>query len=66
MWQAVIVVCLISAPTDCLYVEAQKWHSTESACVSHAVDLAGQVHFRMPGYKPTQYICKQLKKGSLT
>ncbi|HAU27642.1 MAG TPA: hypothetical protein DCW49_09705 [Alteromonas australica] len=66
MYQAVIVACLLSNPGECIYIEAQSWHSTERACQSEAINLASKVHIYMPLYKPMQFICKELKKGSLS
>jgi hypothetical protein len=51
---------------QCTFLEAQKWHDTERACMSHAFVLAERVHKHMRGYKPVGWSCKALPKGVLS
>jgi len=66
MYQAVIIACLINAPSQCVTLETQRWHETERACQSDAFAMAEQVHKYMSGYKASKWRCRFLQKGMLT
>ena len=70
MYQAIVIACLIGTSAgqreQCTFLEAQKWHDTERACMSHAFVLAERVHTHIRGYKAVGGSCKPLPKGVLS
>jgi len=66
MWQALVVICLIASPTECLTLEDQHWFENERRCKSRVFEMAEDVHLYMKSYKPKSYQCRKLKGGMLT
>jgi len=66
MWQALVTVCLIADPAQCLILENQGWHDTQASCQERALEMATDVHKHLVLYKPTFYQCRKLRPGQLS
>lgn len=67
MYQALVWVCLMSNPAECITLEDQRGpYKTYERCESRAYEMSRSVHIHMKGYKPKRWSCRGLAKGQLT
>jgi hypothetical protein len=67
MLQAIIIVCLIGNPTQCIMLEDQRGpYNSDRECKARVMEMSEAVHRHMRGYKPISYQCRSLKPGMLT
>lgn len=67
MFQALVLVCMIYQPDDCLMLEDQRGpYKTYEQCEARAYEMSRAVHKHMRRYKPISWNCVPLPKGKLS
>ena len=67
MFQAIVLVCAIFDPTNCIQLEDQRGpYKILKNCENRCFEISQNVHTYMPGFKPVKWRCAKLKKGKLS
>ena len=66
MYQALVVACFVANMQQCVTLEDQGWHETETRCRARAFEMANDVHKYMKSHKPVSWQCRVLPEGMLT
>jgi len=65
MFKAIVLACVIGAPTDCTEYHSFIYSETREACRSRAMIMAKDIG-SIANLMPTKWRCQPLKKGQLT
>ena len=65
MFKAIVLACVIGAPTDCIEFHSIIYSETREACRSRAMTMAKDVG-EIANLMPKQWRCQPLKEGQLT
>ena len=64
MFEAFVLVCLISKPALCSTLEDLEGpYKDRSTCIHRAYEIASEIPTYLPMYVATQYMCTQQSKG---
>jgi hypothetical protein len=65
MFKAIVLACVIGAPTDCTEFHSIIYSETREACRKRAFQIAQDVG-SVANLMPVQWRCQPLKEGQLT
>ena len=65
MFKAIVLACVIGAPTDCTEYHSIIYSETREACRKRAFQIARDVG-SIANLMPVKWRCQPLKKGQLT
>tara|TARA_R110002012_G_scaffold35889_2_gene101946 strand:+ start:1065 stop:1283 length:219 start_codon:yes stop_codon:yes gene_type:complete len=66
MFKALVTMCVIGAPNNCMTLEDQYGpYETEFDCKQRALAISRQINKAYPLWKPFKYQCKRLSVGRL-
>ena len=67
MFEALVLVCLISDPTKChTLADIEGPYSSRKICVQRAYEIAAELSTYLPMYIAKQYMCTEKPKGTRT
>jgi len=65
MFEAFVLVCLISNPTLCHTLQdIEGPYSSRKVCTQRAYEIASELPSYLPMYIPKQYMCMEQPKGT--
>lgn len=65
MFKAIVLACVIGAPTDCTEFHSVIYSETREACRSRAMTMANDIG-SIANLMPMKWRCQPLKEGQLT
>jgi len=65
MFKAIVLACVIGAPTDCLEYHSFIYSETKEQCKSRALQMAQDLG-EIANLMPKKWRCQKLKEGQLT
>ena len=65
MFEAFVLVCLISNPTLCHTLQdIEGPYDSRKICIQRAYEIASELSIYLPMYLPKQYMCMEQPKGT--